>query len=64
MPLCPLWVGPDRVSNSEVENHFRRVKSNKLSGPKCAIDDFVLARYRDLKYLITSSVRVDFLFQP
>ena len=58
MPLCPLWVGAPRCTNAEVENYFRRIKSSKDCGPKCSLDNFVLGRYRDVKYLLNRSVSI------
>ena len=61
MPLCPLWVGSTRFTNAEAENHFRRVKSGKGCGPRCSLDDFVLGRYRDVKYLLNRAVSLSAL---
>ena len=56
MPLCPLWTGPHRLTNAEIENHFRRVKQCPNTGPRKSLDEFVLSRYRDSKYLLNRAV--------
>ena len=53
MPLCPLWIGLKRCTNAEVEN---RVKSAKDTEPRCSLDDFVLSRYHDMKFLLNRAV--------